>query len=284
MTSIATTGSAVSRRAVLAGLAGMAALPRAFAQGTAAAPDLSGVIERGRLTIAMPGFSSAPFFSGGAGPSAGLDIETANDLAAALQVGASFDRSPTTFDMAVDRLATGQADLAICKLSRTLTRGRIIRYSRPYAVLNHGLIANRVRLARMTGGNSAGEVVRDFRGELGVIAHSSFAEFAAISFPNAAVREYESWGDMVEAVRHEEIDMAYRDDFEIKKLLVDDPSLTVVARTITLTDKTDTLAIGIRPGAPHLASFVDLFLDLARGGAVMKTNELIARYRAEIGA
>lgn len=78
--------------------------------------------------------------------------------------------------------------------------------------------------------------------------------------------------------------MAYRDDFEIKKLMVDDPSLTVVARSITLTDRTDTLAIGIRPDMPHLAAFADLFLDLTRGGEVMKTDAIIARYRAAQGA
>jgi hypothetical protein len=88
---------------------------------------------------------------------------------------------------------------------------------------------------------------------------------------------------MVDAVRSAAIDMAYRDDFEIKKLLVDDPSLTVVARSITLTDRTDTLAIGVRPDAPHLASFADLFLDLTRHGAVMKTDQLLARYRADSG-
>ena len=89
---------------------------------------------------------------------------------------------------------------------------------------------------------------------------------------------------MIDAVRSEAIDMAYRDDFEIKKLLVDDPSLTVVARSVTLTDKTDTLAIGIRPDAQHLAAFADLFLDLARGGEPMKSDAIVARYRAARGA
>ena len=135
----------------------------------------------------------------------------------------------------------------------------------------------------MAGSQPTEQVIRDFSGVLGVIGHSAFAEFAGTSFPKASVREFADWTSMIDAVRAEEIDMAYRDDFEIKKLLVDDPSLTVVARSITLNDKTDTLAIGIRPDATHLATFVDLFLDISQGGAVMKTDEIIAQYRASKG-
>ncbi|MYZ48628.1 substrate-binding periplasmic protein [Propylenella binzhouense] len=283
MTAGARTLIGLSRRTLLMGAAGSAAVPRAFAQerGTR---DLRDILNAGSLRVATPGFSSLPFFSAAGSRDAGLDVEMSREIAAALEVELAFDRSANTFDAAVELVARGRTDLAVCKLSRTLKRGRIIRYSQPYATLHHGLITNRVRFARLAGGRPAEDVVRDFRGDLGVIAHSSFAEFARTSFPGARIREFADWSSMVEAVRSEEIDMAYRDDFEIKKLLVDDPSMTVVARSITLSDRLDTLAIGIRPDAPHLAAFADLFLDLARGGAVMKTDEIIARYMAERGA
>ena len=232
----------------------------------------------------MPSFASAPFFASHEEAEAGLDVDMARQLAEALGVQLVFDRSAWSFDEAVRQTASGAADIALCKLSRTLNRGRVIRYSRPYATLHHGLITNRVRFAQIASGRTADEVIRGFEGELGVIAHSSFAEFAATSFPNATVREFEDWASMIDAVREEAIDMAYRDDFEIKKLLVDDPSLTVVAGSITLTDRTDTLAVGVRPDAAHLCAFVDLFLDLARNGGVMRTDEIITRYRSELGS
>lgn len=273
----------VSRRNLLAGAVFAAAAPRAFA-AIDRGDDVSEIVARGALRFAMPRFATPPFFSDTAGDESGLDVEMAHGLAAALQVAPTFDRSATTFDDAVARLAAGEADIAICKLSRTLKRGRIIRYSQPYAVLHHGLITNRVRFAHLADGRPADDVVRDFRGDLGVIAHSSFAEFASTNFPDASIREFGDWSSMIDALRDEEIDMAYRDDFEIKKLLVDDPSLTVVARSMTLTDKTDTLAIGIRPDATHLAAFADLYLDLARNGVSVKTDEIVARYRADKGA
>lgn len=270
----------LSRRGLLGGALAALAAPHAFAQPLS---DLTLIYRDNPLRISMPRFSSPPFFEASGAENAGIDVTLSEAIARILEVEVSFDRQPRTFDEAVDQIAAGAADLAICKLSRTVRRGRLIRYSRPYAVFNHGLIANRTRLARMAGSQPTEQVIRDFSGVLGVIGHSAFAEFAGVSFPKASIREYEDWTSMIDAVRAEEIDMAYRDDFEIKKLLVDDPSLTVVARSITLNDKTDTLAIGIRPDATHLAAFVDLFLDLSQGGAVMKTDEIIARYRASKG-
>ena len=273
--------SALSRRVLLAGGAASLLFPlRAFAQAPQPREDLAALIERGTLRAVMPGFSSPPFFDEDGGSGQGLDFDLARGIAAALQVPVTFERSPGTFDDAVRAVEQGEADIAVCKLSRTLRRGRAIRYSQPYAQLHHGLVTNRIRFARMAGARPADDVIRSFSGDLGVIAHSSFAEYARVNFPGARLHEFADWSSMIEAIRTETIDMAYRDDFEIKKLMVDDPSLTVVARSIALTDKTDTLAIGIRPDAPHLATFVDLYLDLARGGAVMATDEIVARYRA----
>jgi polar amino acid transport system substrate-binding protein len=270
----------LSRRGLLGGALATIAAPGAFARPLS---DLTLIYRETPLRIAMPSFASPPFFEASGSDNSGIDVALTEAIARTLEVNVTFDRQPRTFDEAVERIAEGAADLAICKLSRTVRRGRLIRYSRPYAVFNHGLIANRVRLARMAGSEPVEQVIRDFSGVLGVIGHSAFAEFAGTSFPKATIREFPDWTSMIDAVRAEEIDMAYRDDFEIKKLLVDDPSLTVVARSITLNDKTDTLAIGIRPDAAHLAAFIDLFLDISQGGAVMKTDEIITRYRASRG-
>ncbi|RVD14339.1 MAG: transporter substrate-binding domain-containing protein [Mesorhizobium sp.] len=231
------------------------------------------------LRIAMPAFASNPFFPADGSGDDGIDMELAHGIAAALGVEPVFDRSAATFDDIVSQVSSGQADMAIGKLSRTLQRGRSIIYSRPYAMLRQGLIANRLNLARIAQGKPAEQIVRDFSGDLGVIGGSSFATYAATTFPHAQIHRLASWDLIIDAIRNGTIDMAYRDDFEIKKLMVDDPSMTVVARSITLTDKVDTIAVGVRPDNPHLAAFVDLYLDLARGQQILNTDEIIARYR-----
>jgi len=271
----------ISRRGLMT--AGAAGVLTATAAAASTAPATPQMAASGTLRIAIPAFHSPPFFSAASEPERGIDFDMSRALAAALRVAPVFDRSANTFDDAVNLLVSGAADVAVCKLSRTLNRGRMVLYSRPYATLHHGLVANRVRLAHIAGGAQVEDVIRDFRGELGVIARSSFAEFAAASFPSANIHEFADWAGMVDAVRSERIDLAYRDDFEIKRLLVDDPSLTVVARSITLTDRTDTLAVAVRADAAHLASFVDLFLELRSGAGMLSTDDIVARYRAERG-
>ncbi|WP_301005820.1 transporter substrate-binding domain-containing protein [Mesorhizobium sp.] len=232
-----------------------------------------------RLRIAMPAFASDPFFPADGAGDKGIDMELARGIAAELGVEPVFDRSAATFDGMVKLLMSGQADMAIGKLSRTLQRGRSILYSKPYAILHQGLLANRLNLARIAQGKPPEQIIRDFSGDLGVIEGSSFATYAAATFPHAQIHRFAGWNTVVDAIRNGTIDLAYRDDFEIKKLLVDDPSMTVVARSITLTDKVDTIAVGVRPDNPHLAAFVDLYLDLAKGQQVLNTDEIIARYR-----
>lgn len=250
------------------------ATPAAQAQD---APKL--IVSDKKLRIAMPAFASDPFFPADGTGDKGIDMDLARGIAAELGVEAVFDRSAVTFDAMVQKLASGEADLAIGKLSRTLQRGRSILYSRPYAMLHQGLLANRVNLARITQGKPPEQIIRDFSGDLGVIEGSSFATYAAATFPHAKIRRFAGWNTVIDAIRNGTIDLAYRDDFEIKKLMVDDPSMTVVARSITLTDKVDTIAVGVSPANPHLAAFVDLYLDLARGQRVLNTDEIIARYR-----
>lgn len=237
------------------------------------------IVSDNKLRIAMPAFASDPFFPADGSGDKGIDMDLARGIAAELGVEPVFDRSAVTFDGMVQKLIFGQADLAIGKLSRTLQRGRSVLYSRPYAMLHQGLLANRVNLARITQGKPPEQIIRDFSGDLGVIEGSSFATYAAATFPHATIQRFAGWNTVIDAIRNGTIDLAYRDDFEIKKLMVDDPSMTVVARSITLTDKVDTIAVGVSPANPHLAAFVDLYLDLARGQQVLNTDEIIARYR-----
>jgi len=272
----------LTRRTLFAAGGGGLLIAQAQATATPAARAQDApkpIVSDNTLRIAMPAFASDPFFPADGTGDKGIDIDLARGIAAELGVEVVFDRSAVTFDAMVQKLASGEADLAIGKLSRTLQRGRSILYSRPYAMLHQGLLANRVNLARITQGKPPEQIIRDFSGDLGVIEGSSFATYAAATFPHAKIRRFAGWNTVIDAIRHGTIDLAYRDDFEIKKLMVDDPSMTVVARSITLTDKVDTIAVGVSPANPHLAAFVDLYLDLARGQQVLSTDEIIARYR-----
>ncbi|MGO4339268.1 substrate-binding periplasmic protein [Labrys sp. KB_33_2] len=245
---------------------------------TPLAGDIDEILARKSLVVAMPGFQSLPFFGGSNDRSQGIDADTSQQLADALGVQLVLDRSPSTFDGAVALIQRGRADIVVAKLSRTLNRARNISYSHPYARLSHALIINRVRFAVLSNGRQPEEVVRSFDGELGVIAGSSFEYYARANFTKAKVRTFLAWQELVAAVRDGRVDAAYRDDLEIKRLLHEDPSLSIVARSVTLTDLTDTIAIGVRRGSPYLLEFINLFLELSGRDKPMTADELVDRY------
>lgn len=231
------------------------------ADGRRLAPDIARIVKRGLLIVAMADFDTPPFFYRRDGRLQGLDVEMAHDLARALGVTASFDREAESFNEVVERVAEGRADLGLSKLSRTLARAQQVRFSTPYLRLHHALALNRLEAARLAKNRPIQSLVRDFTGSLGVIANSAFSDFARQQFPRASVRVYPDWSAVIEAVRAGEIVAAYRDEFEIKRLLNSDPQAALELRTVTLTDLEDTLSIAVGINDRVLLDVVNLFLE-----------------------
>ena len=247
----------LSRRGIIT-LAAAAAFRAPIAM--ADMPGIKELTARGRLRVAVPAFGSPPFFHELGSAWMGTDTLLAMQLSASLNLPVEFDRSAESFNAAVDLVATNKVELAVCKLSRTLQRARSVRFTAPYVLLEHALIVNRVRFARMMGTEQPEATVRRYDEDLGVIADSAFVDFARHNFPNATVRSYPSWEEVIEAVKTGKIAAAYRDEFEVKRLLIDDPSMTISTRTMTLTDLTDSIAIAVAPDLPDLLEYTNLYL------------------------
>lgn len=245
---------------VLAGTTGavhVATLP----DGRLVASDFVPIIARGEVIVAMLGVDSPPFFFQKDGRLAGIEVDLANDIGRTLGVKVRFDRSAMTFDGVVKLLASGQADIAISKLSQTLARSRQISYSHPYLTLHRALLLNRVRLAVHSGKRALPEVIRTFDGTIGVIAASSYADYAKKNFPRATIVPYPDWQALIRGLKAGEVIAAYRDEFEIKRLLKSDPTASLTLRTVTFEDLSDALAIGVRVDEPTVLSFVNEYLN-----------------------
>ncbi|QNK68942.1 ABC transporter substrate-binding protein [Variovorax sp. PAMC26660] len=229
--------------------------------GRLLAPDIARIVTRGELVVAMLKVDTPPFFFfDDSGQWTGLEVGLAQSLAKELGVKLRFNRDAGTFNAVVDLLASGQADLAISKLSRTLARTQTIAFSDSYLTLNHSLILNRVKFAQLSHGRPLPEVIRNFNGSIGVIAKSSFADYARTNFPHAKVQEFPTWNDVLAALHKGEIVSAYRDEFEVKRVLKADPTVSLVLRTVTLKDLEDTLGIGVAVTDPTLLAYVNQFL------------------------
>lgn len=231
------------------------------ADGRLLAPDIARIVTNGELVVAMLKIDTPPFFSfDSSGEWVGLEVDLAEAIAKELGVKLRINRDAGTFNAVVDILARGEADLAISKLSRTLARTQMIAFSNAYLTLNHALLLNRVKFAQIAKGRPLPEVIRSFDGSIGVIAKSSFADYAKRSFPKAKIQEFPTWNNVLVALNKGEIVSAYRDEFEIKRVLNADPTASLVLRTVTLKDLEDTLGIGVAVSSPRLLAFVNEFL------------------------
>jgi ABC-type amino acid transport substrate-binding protein len=219
------------------------------------------IADRGELVVAMLGTDNPPFFYEKNGEMAGLEVDMAKAIASELKVQARFDRQAKSFNEVVEIVARGGADLGISKLSRTLARAQTVRFSSPYLRLKHALLLNRARFAELARKRELPEAIRDFRGSVGVIVNSSFADYARRNFPHAKIVEQASWDEVVKALTRGEIAGAYRDEFEVRRLLQSDPAAPLVLRTVTFSDLEDTLGIAVNVGDPTLLAFVNEFLE-----------------------
>jgi ABC-type amino acid transport substrate-binding protein len=226
-------------------------------------PDIQKIVDRGELIVATIANDIAPFFvTNEGGKLEGLDVEIARGLADNLGVKLRFNRSAKTFNEVVDLVTKNEADLAISKLSQTFQRAKIISFSNPYLTMRHGLLLNRLQLKKAAQNKDIVDFLKDFEGRMGVINGSSYEGFAKQKFPKATIVRYSSWEDLIEGAIRGDILAAYRDELEVKKILINQPNAALNFQTVALTDSQDPIAIALPWSSYHLLEFVNLYLTM----------------------
>lgn len=231
-----------------------------LADGRSVAPDIARILQRGELLVAMNSVDTFPFFHEHQGELAGSDVALMRDLAAKLGVGVRFVRTPKTFDGVVDLVAAGGADVGISKLARTLHRTQKVFFSEPYQRIDHALLLNRLALARIARDRPLPEVIRQYTGTIGVIRNSAWVEFGRLHFPHARIVEMPTWQAVVDATRRGEVSAAYRDEYEVRTILKEQPALALTLRTVSFADIQSNLAIAVGLRDTSLLAYVNEFL------------------------
>lgn len=262
-----------------AALAQASSAPSHVAKPPAMAPDIKRILDRGKLIVAMTSFDVPPFFMTDAnGRFYGLDVSIAEGIAKSLGVPVEYNRQGKSFNEVVDIVIRGEADLAISKLSLTMARAMRVRFSQPYLVLRHGLLVNRLDLAKMAKGKETVDVIKGYSGSIGVLAKSSFVDYAAEFFPKAKVVQIPNWDDLVGAVSRGEVPVAYRDELEVKKVIRGNPTAALNLRTILIDGTRDDIAIAVPWDSEQLLAIVNLYLSRQKP---LTVNGLLDQY-AEI--
>jgi polar amino acid transport system substrate-binding protein len=225
--------------------------------------EIEHIKELGKLRIAMVNKDNPPFFSQKPdGKLVGIDIDLGEAIAESLGVKADFLRNAKTFDEVVETVYRGEANLAISKLARTLPRAQKVLFSKPYLNFRQALLVNRLSLAKhQSNGLSTDQVVKDFQGRMGVYAGSAYVQYARKIFPKATIVEFSQWKEAIEAVVSGDVTALFRDELEVRSIVLTKPELAIKLRTIVLTDTSDTKGVVSASGQNFLADYINLFLE-----------------------
>lgn len=238
--------------------------------------DIEGILRRGKLVVAVTAVDQPPFyFVDKNGKLTGYDIDLASKMAAELGVKLEITREAPAFNDLVTLVASGKADLAVSKLSRTLSRAKTVKFSTPYMTFKQGLLFNRLQLAKVASEEEINRYVRDYNGVIGVIANSSYANYAKTNFPKAQIKEFPTWDAAVKALTNGEVLSVYRDELEIKKVLASIPQSSLTLKPLYFTDLTDPIAIAVKNENSQLLYWVNIFLESQKK---MTADEILATY------
>ncbi|MBQ1833147.1 MAG: amino acid ABC transporter substrate-binding protein [Treponema sp.] len=238
--------------------------------------DMEGILKRGELRVAITAVDQPPFyFVDRNGKLAGYDIDIANKMAEELGVKLVISRDAPSFNDLVTLVASGKVDLAVSKLSKTLSRTKTVKFSVPYMTFRQGLLFNRLQLAKVTSEGQVNNYIRNYKGTIGVIANSSYANYAKTNFPHAVIKEYQTWDDAVQALVNGDVLSVYRDELEIKKVLASIPQSAIAFKPVYFTDLTDPIAVAVKSDNSQLLYWVNFFLENQKK---MTADELLTTY------
>ncbi len=224
--------------------------------------DIEQIKAKGKLVIAMVNKDNPPFFSEVNGKLVGSDVEIGQSLADSIGVPAEFVRTAKTFNDVVESVYRGEADLAISKLARSMLRAQKVLFSKPYLNFRQALLLNRLALAKeKANGMSTDQFVQDFRGKIGVYAGSAYVQYARQTFPKAEIVEFTQWKDAIDAVVSGKVTALFRDELEVRSIVLSQPELAIQLRTVVLTDTSDTKGIVASSGKHFLIDYTNLFLE-----------------------
>lgn len=236
-------------------------------------PDMLRIKNRGKLIAAMYYQDRIPwFYLDKQGQMSGIDVKMAHDIARELGVEVEFDRQARSFNEVVDRVAAGQADLAISKLSVTLARAQRIRYTQPYIVFHQALLVNRLKLAALQNvnpGKTALELILNTRDKIGVTEGTSYEEFAGDIFPTAQITGV-SHDDLFGATARGELLASLYDENEIDMFIKQNPELVITTKVIILKDRIDPIAIAVAPQDQQLLSWLNHYLEFMKNNVDIK--------------
>ena len=206
---------------------------------------LQDIVKRGKLVVAMYSKDVPPFYYVDKNKQlTGFDVVLIEGFAKLLGVSVEYNRSAKFLDDTVTLVENHDVDLAISKLSLTFNRASRVLFTDPYITLHQSLLINRLELSKQLQGRPQEEVIQNLTGKLGVVAKSSYVDYAK-HFHNMEVVSYGSWAEAIKDAREGKITAAFRDDAEVKLIAREHPEYALDLMSVILKDAKDPKGIAV---------------------------------------
>jgi len=241
--------------------------------------DIAQIKAKNVIVVAIKSGDVPPFFAGEGDDIRGLDVEISKKIAEILKVDVKFKRDAKSFSEVVEQVASGNADIAVSKLSITGPRLQIVRFSIPYLTLRQSLVINRLWLSNNSANRPIHIVIRNFDGKVAFMKGSSYDTFARINFPKATFVPETDWNVVIKKVMSGEVAAGFRDEFEIKKISFENPEASLTTKSITISDSVDNIAVAVNFKSTHLLAIVDFVIKNEFSN--IDTKKLMNRYKEE---
>ena len=209
----------------------------------------------------------------------GSDIDIVRNLAKNIGVRAVFDRESNSYNGLLKRTGNDEFDLTIGKLS-TFYKRMQDAHPHEYMQFRHALLANRKKISKLQGhipDNKLAPILLSSGIKIGVITDSSYVQFASDLFPSAITLTFDDWDSCKTALLEKKVDAIYRDATEVKKIVYEEPNLSLDYVPILFDDKIDHISMYVSSKInPDISPMLDFYISQDLG--IKSDRQIIDEY------
>jgi len=221
------------------------------------AGEIQRIQQRGVITVSL-NREYPPFCMEKDGTLSGLDVDLANMLAHFMGVKVRFVM-PETYDQQIPKLMAGETDIIMAAMTRTVERGLLVSFTKPYFEVSQAALARRDKVPE--GADSYFDLL-DVQGlRLGVKSGTTHESFARQLFPDNVIKLYPTATAAAYAVVQGEIDAMVADSPFVQVWrnthIQHYSSITALLAPVTR----EFYAFAIRQGDPDFLNWLNLFVD-----------------------
>jgi ABC-type amino acid transport substrate-binding protein len=239
------------------------------------------ILDRGYLKVGIPPYDTPPYYyyNNKTNRMEGVDIDIVRQFAKNIGVELLIDKDSETYNGLLKRTGAGDFDLTIGKLS-TFYKRMEDAHPHQYMTFRHALLANRKVISRLQGqlpNEKFSPVLTASNIKIGFIGDSSYGQFAKDLFPNAVKVGLKDWDTCKSALLNKEVDAIYRDATEVKKIVYEQPNLTLDFVPILFDDKIDHISMYVSSKVnPDLGPMLDFYIREELG--IKTDNQIMEEY------